>query len=268
MVRTIPSWVQAIYVVDDGSTDSTAQQVQALDDPRVRLLTHARNRGVGAAIATGYARALVDKMQVLCVLAGDGQMDPDDLAAVIAPILQGEAGYVKGNRLKHRSVTSVMPAVRLAGNVTLSTLTRWVTGLWHIGDSQCGYTAMSAQIAAQIDFAQLWPRYGYPNDLLATLARMGVPVRDVVVRPVYEGAPSGIRWSDALVTIPAILLRASWRRARTVWPTRAVAAQKPAHASRSETAQHMQTSAVDAWPYGDASCNERSQNLHPGGGSL
>ncbi len=252
VLRTVPLWVEAIYVVDDGSLDRTGSVVREQNDPRVRLITHPSNKGVGAAIATGYRQALLDQMDILCVLAGDGQMDPDDLAAVIAPVLQGVAGYAKGNRLRHSAVVSVMPTVRLIGNISLSALTRWATGLGGIGDSQCGYTAMSAETARKVDFDKLWPRYGYPNDLLGRLARLRVAVVDVVVRPVYEGAPSGIRWSDALVTIPAILLRTSWRRLRD-------------HLG-GKSDESDRSTVVD--PQGDMARMACSQIRHPGGGSV
>lgn len=265
VLRTMPHWVHTIYVINDGSRDDTAAAVRAVTDPRVQLLEHRQNRGVGAALASGYRQALAENMDILCVLAGDGQMDPADLAAVIAPIVRGEAGYVKGNRLRHPAVWRAMPNVRLAGNVVLSALTRWATGLSHVGDSQCGYTAMDAQAAAKIDFDQLWPRYGYPNDLLATLARLQVTVRDVVVRPVYDGAPSGIRWSDALVTIPAILLRATWRRATNV---SARESQARAESPITKAAHGAPAEAGPGDVVGDSGVrNEFAQYDQPGGGS-
>jgi glycosyltransferase involved in cell wall biosynthesis len=213
VVKTVPRWVDRVYVVDDGSSDGTSRVTAALAREGLSLRTHDTNRGVGAAIATGYRAALAEHMDVIAVMAGDGQMDPDDLASVVYPVTSGRAHYAKGNRLRHRELLRAMPPVRLAGNVVLSTLTRAATGLWHVGDSQCGYTAIHHSALRAIDLDDLWPRYGYPNDLLSALALKGFRVTDVTVRPVYEGAPSGVRWRDALVTIPKILARAAARGA-------------------------------------------------------
>lgn len=218
VIETIPAWVDRVWVIDDGSSDGTARVAQRAAREGVRVVAHEFNRGVGAAIATGYRRATAEERDesadVIVVMAGDGQMDPADLLALVHPVTSGRAHYAKGNRLRHKSVLRAMPAVRLAGNVTLSALTRVATGLWHIGDSQCGYTAIHRDAVRALDLDALWPRYGYPNDLLSALSVRGFRVTDVTVRPVYDGAPSGVRWKDALVTIPRILVRARARARR------------------------------------------------------
>ncbi len=211
VIATIPAWVDLVVVVDDGSRDGTARVASAVRRAGLRVCAHPVNRGVGAAIATGYREALRAGADVIAVMAGDGQMDPADLPALLAPVTAGHADYSKGNRLRHPDVLRAMPAARLAGNLALSTLTRAATGLWHVGDSQCGYTAIRASALRALDLDALWPRYGYPNDLLSALALQGLRVADVTVRPVYDGAPSGVRWRDALVTIPRILARAAVR---------------------------------------------------------
>ena len=78
-LQGIPSFVDRIYVVDDASTDATAERARSVDDPRVEVIVHPENRGVGAAIVTGYKRALAERMDATAVMAGDNQMDPDEL---------------------------------------------------------------------------------------------------------------------------------------------------------------------------------------------
>ena len=118
-------------------------------------------------------------------MAGDGQMDPRDLPALLAPIAAGDADYVKGNRFLHPDVWTAMPASRIVGNVLLSAATRVTSGYRHVFDSQCGYTAIHRRALAAIDLDALLPRYGYPNDLLSRLRVAGVRVVDVPVRPIY-----------------------------------------------------------------------------------
>jgi len=210
-IRRMPGFVDHIVVVDDASHDRTAIEAASTGDARVEVICHAQNRGVGASIATGYRRARALGADVAAVMAGDGQMHPDDLEAVLAPILRGEADYVKGDRLRYPGAWRMMPPARLVGTAALAFLTRHAIGVPRLSDSQCGYTAISTRALDALDLDALWPRYGYPNDLLGALARKGLPIREVVVRPVYRGEASGLRpWHMA--TIGYVIGRAAVRR--------------------------------------------------------
>jgi len=215
----VPKFVRTIVVVDDGSVDGTHEAARAFGDARVEIVRLPENRGVGAAIVAGYARAFACGAQVCAVMAGDAQMDPADLPAVLEPVLRGEADYVKGDRLSFPDVRRHMPWTRWLGNQTLSWLTRIVTGI-EVRDSQCGYTAISRPAAARLPLESLWPRYGYPNDLLGMLAERGLRVREVVVRPVYADEISGVGLRHALGVVPFVLMRVLLRRAlrSTPWP--------------------------------------------------
>ena len=212
-VASVPEFVDHVLVIDDASSDATAEVARTAGRARggdVEVITHAHNRGVGAAIVTGYRRALGLGCDVAAVMAGDGQMDPADLPGVIDPIAAGDADYVKGNRFMHPEVWTAMPPARIVGNLVLSAATRVTSGYRHVFDSQCGYTAISAAALVALDLDQLFPRYGYPNDLLSRLHVAGQRVVDVPVRPVYGPAwKSGIHLGTAIHPIPWVLLR-SW----------------------------------------------------------
>jgi glycosyltransferase involved in cell wall biosynthesis len=214
MLRAVPRCVDHIVVVDDGSVDDTARCAAAVDDPRLIVLQHARNSGVGRALCTGYARALAEGAEIVAVMAGDGQMHPDDLPALLTPVVANAADYAKGNRLAHPEVKARMPRARLLGNRVLSQLTRLATGL-SIHDSQCGYTALHRRAAERLPWHELWHGYGYPNDLLGLLQRTNARVCDVVVRPVYADEQSGVGLRHALFVIPYVLVRVVLRRLRT-----------------------------------------------------
>jgi len=211
MLARVPSFVDGIYVVDDASPDRTHEVASAATDERVVALRHGTNRGVGAAIVTGYERALADGHDVLAVMAGDDQMHPDDLEPLVRAVLAG-ADYAKGNRFRH-SEARRMPLARRVGGELLSLATRRASGL-ALGDSQCGYTALAAHAARRLPLGELWPRYGYPNDLLLLLGAHGMRVREVPVRPVYADEASGLRpWH--VLSILGVILRRYARVARS-----------------------------------------------------
>lgn len=217
-VRDVPAFVDHVLVVDDASHDATFLEASRTRRRGLEVLRHPRNRGVGAAIATGYRRALALGVDAAVVMAGDGQMDPRDLPALLAPLVDGRADYVKGNRFAHGEVWRVMPPLRVAGNVALSLLTKVTSGYYDLFDSQCGYTAASRRALAVIDAAGMFPRYGYPNDLLARLHAARLRVCDVPVRAVYgPNWRSGIRLSTVVYPMSFVLLR-SW--ARRLWARR------------------------------------------------
>jgi glycosyltransferase involved in cell wall biosynthesis len=209
VLATMPAFVDRVVVVDDGSDDGTAAAAERAGDPRLDLVSHARPRGVGAAIAAGYRRALALGADVAAVMAGDAQMDPADLERVVAPVVRGEADYVKGNRLVHRDAAH-MPHLRAVGTRVFGRLTALATGV-ALGDSQCGYTAISRRALLRIDLDGLWPSYGYPNDLLGAIAREGLSIVEVPVRPVYRGQASGLRPYHAAVIL-GLLARVALRR--------------------------------------------------------
>jgi glycosyltransferase involved in cell wall biosynthesis len=213
-LRAVPAWVDEVIVVDDASRDGTVRRAAEVADARVQIVSHARNRGVGAAIATGYRWAFARGADVAAVMAGDAQMDPADLPRLLAPIARGTADYVKGNRLAHPGARALMPPTRWLGNHLLTALTRLALGVRAIEDSQCGYTALSRRAGALIDLDGLYPRYGYPNDLCARIVEAGLRLEQAVVRPVYGIEQSGITLATAIVRIPLLLGRLLVRRLR------------------------------------------------------
>lgn len=214
-VASVPSFVDGIVVVDDASRDRSAARARASSRKPV-VLCHEVNRGVGAAIVTGYRYALAHGFSVAVVMAGDGQMDPLDLPALLNPIADGQADYCKGNRFAHRELLQQMPAIRVLGNSVLSLATKLTSGYRHVFDSQCGYTAIRSDILVRLDLDKVFPRYGYPNDMLAHLHHSRARVVDVPVRPIYGPSwKSGVRWHTAVYPVGYVLLRSWWNRLRS-----------------------------------------------------
>jgi len=234
VIDTLPEFVDRAYVVDDRSTDGTwteiqqhaaAANVRPSDPPvadggvafvpKVVPIRHEENRGVGAAIKTGYDRARGDGLDVTAVMNGDGQMDPDILHRIIEPIVSGEADYAKGNRLISPAHWDGMSRWRLFGNSVLTFLTKVASGYWRMVDPQNGYTAVSLRALERLDFDNLYDRYGFCNDILVKLNTRGFRVADVPMEAVYGDEQSGIRYTEFVPSLSALLLRGFLWRLKT-----------------------------------------------------
>jgi glycosyltransferase involved in cell wall biosynthesis len=211
-VSGIPAFVDRIIVVDDGSKDETAVRAQNADE-RVEVIPHERNQGVGAAIITGYRRAIAVGVDVTCVMAADGQMDPDDLETLVRAIATDETDYAKANRLFTGQAWQLIPRTRYLGNAALSFMTKIASGYWHVADSQSGYTAVNLETLKLLDLGRIYRRYGFPNDLLVHLNVFNRRVRDYPSRPIYGvGERSGIRLRHVVPKISWLLLKGFfWR---------------------------------------------------------
>ena len=214
-LRGIPAFVDRIYVVDDGSRDATVERARELDDPRIEILAHERNRGVGAAIVTGYKRAHEEGLDVACVMAADNQMDPADLEMLALPVVRGELDYAKANRLVTGEAWTLIPRTRYLGNAVLSMLTKIASGYWHVADSQSGYTALSKRMLDELDLDCVYTGYGFPNDFLVHLNVWNARVRDFPSRPIYGvGEKSGIRYRRVVPRISWLLVKGFFWRLR------------------------------------------------------
>jgi glycosyltransferase involved in cell wall biosynthesis len=211
VIETMPGFVDKIIVVNDNSTDSTAEVVRGYcerEPQRVVLIDLTVNQGVGGAIAEGYKWARDQEIDLTVVMAGDAQMDPGDLPALLDPVAEGKADYAKGNRLFYGEAWKMIPKIRYLGNSGLSLMTKIASGYWHVADSQTGYTVASLDVLKTLDLDGIFKRYGVPNDLLVKLNVYDFRVKDVYVKPVYNiGEKSGIRIGKVFITLPMLLSR-------------------------------------------------------------
>lgn len=214
-INGIPGYVSRIYLIDDGSTDRTPEIVRTFTDPRIVLVRHEKNKGVGAAIIHGYRLALEDNMDMVAVMAGDNQMDPGQLPRLLMPIIEGRADYTKGNRLISRDFTRGMSRWRLIGNTLLTLITKIGSGYWHISDPQNGYTVISRQALEVLNLDSIYTYYGYCNDLLVKLNTYGFRALDVPMPSRYGGEKSKIRYGRYIVKVAPMLFRGFLWRLKT-----------------------------------------------------
>ncbi len=216
VIDTMPGFVDRIYVVNDASTDKTPEIIKEKRAYNSRLTVINRNAkgGVGAAILSGHLKGLQDGMEIMAVMAGDGQMDPEVLPRIVEPIIEGKADYVKGNRLSSPEHRKEMPAWRKFGNFLLTSLTRVASGYWNISDPQNGYTAISAATLRKLDFHSIEPGFAFENDMLVKLNAAGARVIDVEHPAVYRGQHSKIHYSNFIFRTSWILFKDFFWRIR------------------------------------------------------
>jgi dolichol-phosphate mannosyltransferase len=210
----IPSFVRHIVVVNDASTDATSVVVREISDPRVVLVEHETNQGVGGAVLTGYERACELGAEVIAKMDADGQMDPEYLLPLITPVVLGEADYAKGNRFLHEHELREMPGRRRFGNAGLSFLTKLASGYWSIFDPTNGYTAIHASLVPLVRRSSIARRFFFESSMLLNLSLLRAVVRDVYIPARYPGARSHLSESRAALGFPWQLLRGFLRRVR------------------------------------------------------
>ena len=194
VLDAVPALVSRIYCVDDACPEKSGDHISAhCRDPRVVVLRHARNGGVGAAMITGYRAALADGMHIIVKLDGDGQMDPTLIQRFVRLLLAGEADYCKGNRFHRPASVMGMPPARLFGNAVLSFLSKLSSGYWQVFDPTNGYTAIHASALRLLPLESIDHGYFFESDMLCRLNIARAVVRDIPMDAVYGNEPSSLR---------------------------------------------------------------------------
>ncbi|SFB93700.1 Glycosyltransferase involved in cell wall bisynthesis [Halobiforma haloterrestris] len=235
VIETVPEFVDRIYAVDDASPDDSwevitrvAERINESTEPghelavadggdgrRVVPIRHDENRGYGTAVKTGYRRAAADGIDVVAVMNGDGQMDPEILDRIIDPVVTGEADYAKGNRLLYPEDREGMSTFRFVGNAMLTGLSKFASGYWTIGDPQNGYTAISREAIEELDLEEITDEYGFLNHILTHLNVEGLRVADVAMSAVYGDEESSIEYTSFVRYVSLLLLQSFlWRLKR------------------------------------------------------
>ena len=208
VINNVPDYIDKIYMVNDASTDHTYQIASntVKHNGKLVIITHKENKGVGAAIITGYKKVLEDNTDIAVVLAGDNQMNPEYLPELLNPIIEGEADYAKGNRLSRFEHRRGMSNWRFFGNWVLTLLTQIASGYWRIRDPQNGYTAISKETLRRINLDDVYPWYGYCNDILVKLSVAGARICEVPIPARYQGEKSKIRYIRYIPKVSVLLL--------------------------------------------------------------
>ena len=200
VLKRIPTGVTVVYCVDDACPIGTGKHIEEnCRDSRVKVLYNSVNTGVGGAVKRGYQQALADGADIVVKLDGDGQMDPALIPDIVAPIVNGQADYAKGNRFYQLDFLEAMPAGRIIGNAGLSFLTKLSTGYWNIFDPTNGFTAVHANVLRLLPLEKIDDRYFFESDMLFRLGTIRAVVVDVPQKAVYGDETSHL---NVLSSIP------------------------------------------------------------------
>lgn len=212
VVSSIPDLVDHIIVVDDACPEHSGDIVGEMDDDRLSVIVHEQNKGVGGAVKTGYRKALELQSDIIIKLDGDGQMDPEHIRRLIAPLITGRTGYTKGNRFRDFSRLNTMPRMRLFGNSVLSFLIKLVSGYWNLMDPTNGYTAIAKEALQWIDMKAVDDRYFFEISMLVQLNIHDVHVEDVDIPALYGNEKSNLQVRSIMRQYPSKLLASFFRR--------------------------------------------------------
>jgi len=186
VIASIGKEVSRIYVVDDKCPEGSGLHVEKnCTDERVRVLYHEVNQGVGGAVVTGYKQSILDGMDIVVKVDGDGQMDPASIPRFIGRIVNGQADYTKGNRFFDIAGLADMPAVRLFGNACLSFVSKVSSGYWNVMDPTNGYTAIHVNILRNLPLDKIDKRYFFESDMLFRLGILRAVVHDIPLVSTY-----------------------------------------------------------------------------------
>lgn len=194
VIARIGPEVSMIFAVDDACPDGSGNHIREnITDPRVRILFHEKNKGVGGAVMTGYRAAIEAGADVIVKVDGDGQMDPRLIPVIARPVIDGRADYAKGNRFHSIWNVRKMPAIRLFGNAVLSFLTKLSSGYWGVFDPTNGFTAVHAEALRRLEFSNISERYFFESDMLINLGNARAVVCDVPMEALYADEQSNLK---------------------------------------------------------------------------
>jgi glycosyltransferase involved in cell wall biosynthesis len=170
----IPDYVDTIVVVNDGSTDETPNIAQAKG---ALVVTHNKNRGVGAAFHAGVDKALELTADIMATIDADGQFDPRDIKKLIDPIIDGDADFVTASRFKDKKLLPKMPRTKYWGNIAMSRLISLLIGQ-RFFDVSCGFRAYSKEALLRLN---LFGEFTYTQETFMDLAFKNITIQEVPI---------------------------------------------------------------------------------------
>lgn len=214
VVAKIPDYVTSIILVDDASPDNTGEILDqlAINNPKITVLHHAKNQGVGGAMISGFQESVKQNHEVVIKIDGDGQMNSNYFEKMLTTVFEGEYNFVKGNRFFDRKMLRKMPAIRRIGNIGMGFLIKMASGYWNIFDPTNGFFCIHTSLLKRIDFERLSKRFFFESSLLIELYYTGAKIKDIAMPAIYAEEKSNLSIGRTLFTFPPKLFKAFLRR--------------------------------------------------------
>ena len=212
VIASIPKFIDYVIVVDDACPENSGMIVNDLREDRIKVMFHKRNEGVGGAMISGFKKALELRIDIVVKLDGDGQMNPNDIAKLMQPLLNNNADYAKGNRFRDAKALKQMPKVRLLGNSLLSFAIKLASGYWNIMDPANGFCAISRHALCKLNLDKIDNRYFFETDMLINLNLVNMVVEDVPLPAIYSNETSSLSIKKIILTFPLKILKGLAKR--------------------------------------------------------
>jgi len=212
VVHSIPSFIDEIIVVDDKCPQNSGTIIQRLNLPNLTVIYHQKNMGVGAAVMSGFLKAIDNSADIIVKIDGDGQMDCSYIPKLIDPIIKGHADYTKGNRFMDFKSLKIMPKMRLLGNSGLSFLMKAASGYWNIMDPTNGFIAINRQAILNLNTEKIAKRFFFESDMLINLNIYNMVVKDISMPAKYGNEKSSLSITKTLLEFPLMILRGFTKR--------------------------------------------------------
>ena len=214
VVEELPDYVHSIILVNDKSPDSTPEILSQLaqENPKVTVVNHDVNQGVGGAMISGFLEALKTEGDFIVKLDGDGQMDASYIKKMVSGLESDGCDFAKGNRFFDRKELAQMPFIRRLGNLGLSFLIKMSSGYWKISDPTNGFFCIRQSTLQRIDTKRLSKRFFFECSLLIESFYAGAKIKDVAIPAIYADEKSNLSIFKTLLTFPPKLSSAFIRR--------------------------------------------------------
>ena len=194
VLSKIPELVNQVFVIDDACPEQTGKFVEEnFPKKKIEVVYNQKNLGVGGAVIVGLRRALETDADVIVKVDSDGQMNPEDIPRLVAPVVSGDSDYAKGNRFNSLDDLQEMPKTRIFGNAVLSLMSKVSTGYWSITDPTNGFFAISRGALENINLEKLRQRWFFESDILFRLSIIRAVVADVPIRAKYANEKSNLK---------------------------------------------------------------------------
>lgn len=214
VLASLPSFIDYIITVDDCSPDTTGQLLDkaALSDTRMRVIHHPKNQGVGAAMCSGFRKAMECCADIVIKLDGDGQMDVSYMEKMVQVLSASSCDFVKGNRFHNRLHIKNMPAIRRIGNMGMGFLIKMASGYWNISDPTNGYFGIRGETLRKLSLDRLSPRFFFESSLIIELYYAGARIKDMAMPAIYGDEKSNLSVWKTLFSFPGKITKALLRR--------------------------------------------------------